>query len=73
MFILLEKLKKFKILGAVKFNNTEWPFNDTLLREITPNGHLIQIFPKLAVNHSINWIGSRDFKSGCGFVLEKLE
>ena len=70
--ILLRKLEKFKILWAVKFNNTEWPFNDTLLREITPNGHLIQISPKLAVNHSINWIVSRNSKSGWRFVLEKL-
>ena len=32
--MLLGKNKKsFEILAAVEFNNTEWPFNDTLLRE----------------------------------------
>ena len=46
----VEKLaEEIKILGAVKFNNTEWPFNDSLGREITVNNFIDSLETELVI------------------------
>ena len=42
-------MEGIEILDAVKFNNTEWPFNDSLGREITVNNFIDSLETELVI------------------------